>query len=78
MNSLDPYGEIGVLIPIAAPVIVAGAIVGGAYVGAANMPKLVDEFTHMSKKLIDIVADFMPKGGHSKNVRPSSREKHQK
>ena len=78
VNSLDPYGEVGALIPIVAPAIVAGAIVGGAYIGAVNMPKIVDEFTHMSKKLIDIVADFMPKGGHSKNVRPSSREKHQK
>ena len=34
VNSLDPYGEVGALIPIVAPVIVAGAIVDGAYVGA--------------------------------------------
>ena len=37
VNSLDPYGEVGVLIPVVAPVIVAGVIVGGAYVGAGIM-----------------------------------------
>ena len=37
VNWIDPYGEVGVLIPIVAPGVVAGAIVASAYVGAGIM-----------------------------------------
>ena len=76
VNYRDPDGNVLILAPalVFPPIAVAAA----AAIIAANAPQIIEGIVHFSKGLINTATDFILKGGHTKNARPSSLEGHQK
>ena len=75
LGCCDPDGLIAIPLPIILPALQIGVVIGLAYYGSEVATELV---LYFSKKLIDTATISLPKGGHTKNMRPSNREKHQK
>ena len=76
VNHRDPDGNVLIFAPaLVFPPIAAAA---AAAIIVANAPQIIEGIMRLSKELINTDTDPILKGGHSKNARPSSREKHQK
>ena len=76
LNYRDPDGNVLIFAPaLALPPVAAAA---AAAIIVANAPQIIEGIMRLSRELINTDTDPILKGGHSKNARPSSREKHQK